>query len=1306
MKFFGKKRSKALVLFLSAVLLFTDGGGAFTQRVYADEPGKEDTGCSVEAENDIQDDDEDETEGLSIPDETEDTEEEVSEEAEEAIEEVPPYQYDDNALPYEWEEDPYVEDLTEEDADPDEEAAQEEEFIDTGRIFEISGNEIPYGQDGSNAEGQLDAVFRPVVIMDGKKLEAGSDYTVEYRFFTTAREAGEVKTGSFHETTGIELSEAASGSHIYVVAMATVYDYEKRFLARCEADIVKRALKLSLVIPEDAAIDGRDIPEDGLYVIPEGELSDDMFVLDAGEGFAGELPDPLSFISGDITLDMSEVDVSEDSHSTNIPVMVDIPEETGDYSVDGNVFGNVYSSKARYYVTFRANVNEHQFNQSFEIPSYEFIGPLTDIEDALEVFEGPASLDQWILENDDSEGKTAVLGWSVYTDGKNQDLTYANSGPDGGWPSPVLLNPDGVTYETVKPGEEPVTNDFVISGGHDYLFVAQISKAAAKNIFVTTIPAVTYDTREHQAIGEKGVDLKKESADLRIAVYSSYEGDAGKADVRLVLNRDYSLSYYNNRDASMKLDEEGRFVPRYTGSYYAERPYVEVTGTGKYTGFSARAYFDILPADLGENEYMYETVHDPRALTDNYNEDQEQDLPYTYVGSYRAELSGMKGSTLLLTGGRITNRVNPKVVKRFYESGCYLKNGKPVYRNRNNYNTAVLSSADYETEIYRWDTENECWEPQYVNDPNYMSSAGRYLYLIRGKGNYCGSVYGRYSFNAFNDGKDKMKSPAVPALDPSDPFQFAVEESYEHDMAFGSMKVAHTKLPYTEGVLRGGDDFGITVYGMNGSLLTEGVDYTLRFDGKYGHVNGTNSGEKVSAANSYSVSAIGKGEYYGVLTKAYGTVKIKGINLKSKFFEIPPGYRTWQVTGAGRASGITRDDKNSPYYVDSRSYTELNIIKYFIGGIWEGDLSSYTGEAINPVSMVKMHCGANAAPEKFTMKRALAEGYIGFRVSQYGDYNIGGSYPDSITLWSRLGGGKAVDVMTWYADPCSEDDDHLIYNDMKTGYVTVYNGYYNTKESFTIQFSDNMKTGGTATVSVKAKGEVFSGKAEAGTYKVRTLKVKSINNGKSGNDRHGDIVAVITDRSAGSGNLSRPRVTFCQAYRVRLTQSKNLTTTSEIHYAVLSKDQYTKYTAPLSKKNIAADIMVRRNPAGSDLDFGEGLEAGVFALYADRIQAKNISAVTIDGVRYPVRKRKIRGTEFPFEGGQVRPVISSVEMKDGTVLKLGEDYDLSYGENLTAGTGGGKISFRMHYNREKDSYRYGGKTTIGFDIGVSPKVKL
>ncbi len=1154
-----------------------------------------------------------------------------------------------------------------EDDEVKEDAADESGVISaTDGAFSVAVSKLQYGEDGSNAKGNLDAIFAPKLVSDGAELKLGTDYTTSYKFFADKEAALAVTADTFDTAEGLVLSEVPAGTTIYAVVKAAAADADH--IVSAEVTVAKRVISLSYEASADAAIEGRDVAEDGSYVIAEDEVDYSGFDLDIADGFAYEL-NAEAMLSGDVVLDLSDVDLSADSYSS-VPMEVKLdPVYDDNYELDKNIHGEYYILKAKYYVVFTANNNGEVFTKTYEFNSYDFKGTASDLlfmlgktDEVLSETDGEYTLGGFIDTKTDH-----LMGWTVYTDGfnaKNDNYT------SGSYESTVNVNPDASTYDSSGTGKF-----FELSGKKDYLFVAQISKAAAENLYVSAIPAVYYDTRAHVALGTK-VNGKKQAADLRIKVNYSNSGKISDVcgSTELKPDTDYTVKYFNNTDASMSVSEDGTYVPLKTGD---RRPRAEITGKGRYTGFSATVYFDILPVNMGEYEYKYDYIHENSSNYDGYNNghdsDDNMDDPYTYIYSSAASVTGISKDTYVLKNGKIRG-INPRLTKYYYTYG--------TNNNKSTYTTLTLKSGtDYTQEIWKWNFEDNCWDPTELTDPNKINAEGDYLMVFRGINNYCGAVFGGYKYDQFASGRD-TDGFVNPSHDPSVLCQFRVSDTTNYDMEYATISIG-TKSVKWDGVGRDSASFNIVVKDKSRKELEYGKDYTVSFVARYSNANGKHAGQVITASNIYTVRVVGAGDYYNA--KNGKTVTIQGLKLNKKFFTI--NGSSWDISEAGNKAGLVNNDKSNNYYVSSSISYSGSKKNLLIGG------SGRCGQAIDPAGIVKVPIKQT----KIQLKEAIKKGYISFTVSDNGLFNIKGAVPDSIGCVSGKDRPLSWNCYSLYSG-------FTIQIDVRDPETNYYLGY----ASIRFTFSNNTKLGKKAKVTATVTGgNCLTGSAEIGTYTVGVMElyympVYNNVNPYPGSMDNSTVYSVVTDAPASKGSLDKPNVKLYQVYRDKNGDWKS---------APLSAKQYTVNKGEeLGSNHIAANTYIT-NGKIKDFDFKPnykdvGVYSGVFALYKAKMTPADISAITISGTEYKVNNGVVDSAFEPvFTGCSINPDVTDVTAAKA-VLKIGEEFELGYGTNTAAGDKGGSLMIMPFYNEDKDSYEYGGTVTLSFKITPAEGIAL
>lgn len=1016
------------------------------------------------------------------------------------------------------------------------------------------------------------------------------------------------------------------------------------------------------------------------------------------------LPPDVSGPDASLLPDVSgeNVNLSPDVSGTDVNPSPDVSGADAEPELVGNIFGDTPTEKSHYYVTFTVNNDGEQRSWRFE-QQYGTQKAVGDYSDWTGTDGIKAQVDAFLA---GSSEQTELTGWCVYTDSFNvsadDDETYVRSYSD----CPTYLNPDASTYE-YKDNSYP----FLLSGTNDYHFVAQISKAVADGLYVTTIPSVHYDGRAHVAVGTK-VNAKKQAADLRLSLYLAEDGKT------LTPGKDYTVTYKNNVNASMRLVREsadgaqGSYTSLYSSSENHKRPKAIITGKGNYKGFSAEVYFDILPVSLGASEAItYSTAVENSSYSDGSYTD-----PSTYTDSAKAVLSEYDIS-YLLKNGKLTSKIKtPKVTKEFFTYGY-----DNTSRKANNYTAfthTLKAGTDYTPEFYLWDTTKNCWVMQNISDANQLpakisetaddtgSLSSNCLCVIRGIGNYCGAVYDASagspdgdagSFDAFDPmGKSGTVTPAV---DPTSPHQFLLTTDNSLDFSKVKFRIGKKSLPFETDengirVIRRPADFQITVTDKAGKTLTFGDDYTVRFVGKhrgYWYEGGA------FAADEYEVqiSPVAEKGYYGGMRVA-GTVKITGLKLKSNYFTLDKKDENFGndaepvLTEAGRNAGInllSEGDCSGLYDIKSKEYyhgyitTGQTYILFKIGG------GRNCGIGIDPSANIQI----KLCPKPISLQQAIDDGYIKFTVPETGIYNVKGAMP----------GASSSDYIKVIQANGKTQNVSVPYSGYRTNEFTVHDsaGTAIGKVTLTFTVKNNKKVGGKASVFVKATG-LFKGSIKIGEFTVTQCDVTYINPTRSPNLSANKIYALYTEMQYKPDTLKYPKIKLYQAYSAK----------GKIKLA------------PLSQKQYAVDHVFQKPGghyctvyfSGSDaFNFDDVNENGVscITLY-DSAKLPAIKSVYIDNVEYPVKKGHIEGYTPTFTGNSIQPNITSIVLSDADntqLLKTG-DMNITYSSNVAAGKNKGSITPSTHYNETKGRYPYKGKATLKFDIldtsGISNGKKI
>lgn len=1166
------------------------------------------------------------------------------------------------------------------------------EVQDTLTFFALSPAEIQYGEDGSNAKGNLDKLLAPKFIVNNEALTLGEDYTVSYKFFTGETPAV-YTTEEFKAAEGVSLQTINAGTVVTAVALAEQIpsgesDASLALVASAEFTIEKREVVVRYTAPETAPIDGREVPEDGRYVLSADEIDYSGLTIVAQDGDSFAAVDELNAadaITGDIILDVSSLDVTEDGYQI-VPMELTLTDDfNNNFTVINNINGDIYVKKAKYYVTFTINNNGEQWSKTYELTS----GTNQAVNQYSFYSEMISGYKAFLAKSPD----TCLLGWSVYTDSFNINGNYYG----GSSYNTTYLNADAYTYDDGS----KVT--FKLSGNKDYHFVGNVKRAAAEEIFVSAIPAVYYDGRAHVAVGTKG-SAKKQAADLRIRVYrygstgseGSVDGEDADSGYALTPGTDYTITYKNNTKASMQLvrdasGKEGTYVKTWGSN--SDRPVAIITGKGTYAGFSAEAYFDILPVSLGARDISRMSVKDYNSSNDTYT----YEYPYTYTNSYKAQLSKSFDATYLLKNGKLASKIKvPKVTKYFYTYG-YDQNYKRI--NDARFTNTLKEGTDYVAEIYLWNAASKSWDKQAFTDPNKITATGNYLYLIRGIGNYCGAVYDTATsrssssdsnFDYFSDGKTEGYS-ANPNVSSTSAFQFLVTDDTSFDLSKAKVTIKKKSLPYKDNTKYGATDFQISVKNSAGKEITLGTDYYVSFSPRYSHYNsadGITSGTTIGAANEYYVYIYPQGNYFA--SKYAGKVKITGLKLKANYFEfssksVPVGeVPTCSISAAGASAGLSISN-TSPYYVSvyTKSYSgyepSAKKVTYYIG------YGSATGYAIDPSKNVKL----SYTHKSKSLQQAIKDGDIAFTVPTTGSYNVKGAMPDG-------------SISIKYKDSTYSNSIYLNGNGQRSGFY-VYGTVSNEKNStigyeyVTLSVKGNTKVGGTATITAKGSG-VYTGSATIGTFTVKALDVNYIDaiTPYSSYYSRNQVYAIFEDEQFGKGSLDKPKVKLYQAYYDGAKRTTQLAPLSAAQYSAAAGTVHSDHGTAVNISNGTAE----------GFNFKSGLTCSYFGLY-DKSGLPAVSKVTIDGKSYDVKGGVISGYTPTFTGATIAPYISSVTLASGDVVELNsDDFYILYGQNITAKQNGGTITLITKYNSYNKRYPYKGSVTLKFTIAPSAKISM
>ena len=663
----------------------------------------------------------------------------------------------------------------------------------------------------------------------------------------------------------------------------------------------------------------------------------------------------------------------------------------------------------------------------------------------------------------------------------------------------------------------------------------------------------------------------------------------------------------------------------------------------------------------------------------------------------------------------------------------------------------LKAGTDYEPKLYIY--KNDMWNECADSNPNNISEEGKYLYTVRGKGNFCGTAFGQTYTQVFNDGSDGTPNPAVCSYVGTDirACQFIVIGDASQDLANASITVKKTQLNYKYGKFYTADDFGIKVTVGSGSdkrVLTEGVDYYVTFDGAdFRYISGKNkstgmyysstayevysgsagNNAKINLANKYDVTITAiNGNSNGIFgSKKAKSVRIKGVTISSGWFK----FKTSSLKYTGDNSSSYKYTLSRSAKVSVKSPDSVLSFKSESGTYYSSNYTDIKESMLPADTVFVMRDGENKNPGTYEMevlpigpgvdhdyvakvnfkrtgittKEAMKAGILSVTCDA-ADYNAGGALPKNIKV--TLNG-----VTNNLGD--------LEYNG-QSFYIDDY--YYGmtadpTYVKITITVSNNTKTGNSAGLYITGDGKVFTGKSDKITYAVEGIDVKDITIPVLSKDsysyEYGKLTPYIKQSDTNSffatyepvskpakGSVS-PKIELYQVYCDK-NGNKAL--------AKINKSQY-KLTLTENGSNRYSVVVSNTKPKMiTGYDFSNVKIAEDYTVYD--------STASIVGARVKVNGQEYsfpmdNSTSFTFTGSQIRfdkkagDGVVSVTLKDGTELTP-DDFTVEYGDNTAIGTGkkGGSFTITLKRNDKTATYKYGGKATFYFSISKSGTIVM
>lgn len=1167
---------------------------------------------------------------------------------------------------------------------------------------------LMYGEDGSNKAGNIDHIFRPILTVNGNPYVPDTEAGVDYKYFTDPLISESADIINFDSLESETLENLNAGTVVYVCARVKTADGTCA-IAKCEVTIQKRKISITLNQNRDLEISKKDFPENGelnagkevqdtgisisivgdnneAVSIVNGDNNPDNIESDINIGDLSqeseEIIVPLGsvktetsneavtvfarvdelqagsdrILAGDVILDVSEVDVDAVGTSPEVPVNLSLsPEYDANYEIVINPVGYVYVSESTYYVTFVAEMNGNRYTSRFKNS--------LSANSTLASFMGSnaAQLDSDIFSK--MGFSNAIYGWRYIYDG--METSY-------------LLDP--ATYKTLS-----YNTDLTLYPEMDYEFTAAFLQKSSDNIYVMSIPDITYDGRSHVSEMQSLKSCKSSINDLPLYVYYSPDGTNDiKNMTELRYGKDYKVTYKNNKNASMKYEVSGGvmdYVETYSSD--AQRPAAVITGQGAFKGFKTTAYFEILPYNFGL-------------------------ASAGYVGN----VSGIKNS-YELKGGKVSG-IKPKVTVK---TNPYAKT------------VTLKAGRDYKSVIYKYDEDNNKWI-KYTDDPAQITVYGKYLYTAEGMGNYCGTLFGQTYAENFNDGsKTGDVNPSVCPYKGTAgyPCQFIVDDPRK-DLANASIKITKKSVPYSKGKTYTGKDFGIKVT-VGGVPLAENTDYIIRYDGVdfacpymldsnnvWGYrINSAVYDGSVFMANKYQVRIVAIGEYYFGSKTAGKMVEVKGIKIKASDFKLNSSSRPYDGNYGASTNykhntimsvyPVSPDDEyafnatksgSNPYYYDYdtaapdiRQNAVCVMSEYDkLPGTYYNTVYPF-GPGVDHSHVVKVKFKRTA----ISMSKAVSSGLLSATVSGDVFMNSGGAIPGRYPAFINV-------QFNGNLNGCN-----LNYNGGQA-YISDKHGD-GTRVKFLI--SGNKKVGNGGVIYIQGDGKLFKGKAKIATFSIKPVSVTGIpvidSNAyklsygsltpsvSSSEYDYGDVLAMVDSEIAGSKAPSKPKVTLYQAYRKDAGDGEH----KRFSLAKIDPKNYKVELTPTSDAGVY-DIKICNSKTASETgyDFGSGIAlAQKYTVFDKSAKIKSIT-VDYDGKNYqlPADSGSFKAV---YTGTTIKPSVTSVTLSDGTNLSS-EDYKVEYGTNVTVGKKTGSIKVTLKRNTTTNSFTYGGTQTFNFAI--------
>ena len=1141
---------------------------------------------------------------------------------------------------------------------------------------------VEYGVDSSVA-ANIEKFFTPEVSVSDNDLKK-DDYTVDYVVLSTNEAVSTVsKNWTKYSAETLNFKDFDTGSTLYVYAKVNIKGMSDKdlFMSRkVTVNIVSR--KVNLVFNDGGKVntdvgiyrarssaDQQDSltvthwtksTPTGAYAKVSANFADPGLVKIVpvnDNGFADDLQlKGADIISGNIVFDLSNVDqfTATDGVSANIASFTEPTDAfaknyeielaygfikvdgTGTYNVQFLAYdnGNVVLNSS-YYISGTEGTLLNAIKNSGRYSAKE----LTDIEKEITAFD-TTSLNA-VLDNK----QTKSNGWKVSKKTESSGTT-SNETVDVG----------GVLTKT-------------LNAKYNYIFTADIRKYLTDGetgLSIATIPDVTYDGRAHEI--DDGIAASKTASkinDVDIVIYDEDGNDMDWSEMKEY----FTFTFKNNKDASVIFNEDGSF--RQFKSEKA-RPNVTIKGKGKYTGFNATVYFNILPIKL-DKDWL-------DGLSDGY----------------------------FIKNGKLSGGLKLNVA---YDNWYYNKKTKQYDLKKTvklkEYN-AKSGKGDYQTILYRKSGNN--WQRVGVGTvkdvQKLITVSGEYGIRLKGYNNFTG-VTGFNNNNSFYDASYKFYVTDNPAYLLDNATINTKTAKYEELITTTKKTISGLDLISAKGVVAKGSKTPL-VYGKDYvvSKLEEYKPGIKEWQPVDDVTTTTNAG-----VFRITIQGVKNGKYFG--SKVSKKITVKGKKLNAKDLELV--YRTVQ-NDSKTETAIPKDGIELPETGDIFLYAKNESLlkegKYEVDnpdannkGLSKTNykFNFEPGSHIFRVYGLKEY-GGTYVDLKYKMAAIdINNSLISISADKTGIFNAAGGAMPKLTVSFGKDKKTAVDLLYNEATNGTTGtmraltDGQVMFDGQTLNFVT--NG---CTLSFTVKVAGNTKLGDQAKITLKGVGNMKGSKKDL-TFTVakkevsgelpsyyKLTSVNSINDQYvKGNVKYGAVLSFVNDALVGSKDATAPKVDLYQTY-FKYDKKNGV---------VLDAKQVKKNYYAAGATNAGNAVVISAGTL-EGFDFKKNAQTDDnFYTYTTKgvIQSVTVSLNQgIDLVTLPGKTDNIIFTGAPYTistNAYIR-----VKLNNGTELDPTQ-FDYSFTDNQAAGNA--KLTIVLKNHTGKSTYAYGGATKV-FTFKIAP----